>query len=102
MAAVARAAPDGYTLALVPVGNAAVNPSLIADLPYDPVKHFAPITQIATVENVLVISANRRSVGSRSDRAGPIEGRPIDLRDARRRQHRASGGRVVGAGGRIH
>ena len=45
MTAVARAAADGYTLALVPVGNAAVNPSLIPNLPYDPVKDFAPITQ---------------------------------------------------------
>ena len=48
--------PDGYTLALVPVGNAAVNPSLIPDLPYD-MKQFAPVTQIANVENVLVVSA---------------------------------------------
>jgi tripartite-type tricarboxylate transporter receptor subunit TctC len=58
MVAVAKAAPDGYTLALVPVGNATVNPSLMPNLPYDPVRDFAPITQIATVENVLVISAN--------------------------------------------
>jgi tripartite-type tricarboxylate transporter receptor subunit TctC len=57
MAAVARAAADGYTLALMPVGNGAVNPSLIPNLPYDPVKDFAPITEIATVENVLVISS---------------------------------------------
>jgi tripartite-type tricarboxylate transporter receptor subunit TctC len=57
MAAVARAPADGYTLALMPVGNAAVNPSLIPNMPYDPVKDFAPITQLATVENVLVISA---------------------------------------------
>lgn len=56
MATVAKAAPDGYTLALVPIGNAAVNPSLFAELPYD-LKQFAPITQIANVENVLVISA---------------------------------------------
>ena len=56
MTTVARAAADGYTLALMPVGNAAVNPSLIPNLPYDPVKDFAPITQLATVENVLVIS----------------------------------------------
>jgi tripartite-type tricarboxylate transporter receptor subunit TctC len=55
MAAVAKSAPDGYTLALVPVGNAAVNPSLFPDLPYD-MKQFAPITQIANVENVLVVS----------------------------------------------
>jgi tripartite-type tricarboxylate transporter receptor subunit TctC len=57
MVAVAKAAADGYTLALVPIGNAAVNPSLSSNLPYDPVKDFAPITQIATVENVLVIGA---------------------------------------------
>jgi tripartite-type tricarboxylate transporter receptor subunit TctC len=56
MATVARAAADGYTLALMPVGNAAVNPSLMPNLPYDPVKDFAPITQIAMVENVLVVS----------------------------------------------
>jgi hypothetical protein len=56
MAAVAKSPPDGYTLALVPVGNAAVNPSLFADLPYE-MGQFAPITQIANVENVLVTSA---------------------------------------------
>jgi tripartite-type tricarboxylate transporter receptor subunit TctC len=55
MAGVAKAAPDGYTLALAPVGNAAVNPSLFPDLPYD-MKQFAPVTQIANVENVLVVS----------------------------------------------
>ena len=46
MAQVAKAAPDGYTLAVVPVGNAAVNPSLFKELPYD-MKEFAPISQIA-------------------------------------------------------
>ena len=56
MAAVAKAEPDGYTLALVPVGNAAVNPSLMPDLPYN-MAQFAPVTLIANVENVLVVSA---------------------------------------------
>lgn len=56
MAAVAKAEPDGYTLALVPVGNAAVNPSLMPDLPYK-MEQFAPIALIANVENVLVVSA---------------------------------------------
>jgi tripartite-type tricarboxylate transporter receptor subunit TctC len=55
MTAVAKATPDGYTLALVPTGNAAVNPSLFPDLPYN-LGQFAPITLIANVENVLVIS----------------------------------------------
>jgi tripartite-type tricarboxylate transporter receptor subunit TctC len=57
MTAVAKAPPDGYTLALVPIGNAAVNPTLFKDLPYDIVRDFAPVTQIATVENVLVVGA---------------------------------------------
>lgn len=56
MTTVANAPADGHTLALVPVGNAAVNPSLFADLPYS-LSQFAPITQIANVENVLVVSA---------------------------------------------
>ena len=58
MALVAKSPPDGYTLALVPVGNAAVNPSLFKDLPYDPVKDFAPISQLAIVENVLVVNGS--------------------------------------------
>ncbi len=57
MAAVAKAEADGYTLALMPVGNAAVSPALFANLPYDPVKDFTPITQIASVENVLVVAS---------------------------------------------
>jgi tripartite-type tricarboxylate transporter receptor subunit TctC len=56
MAAVAKSAADGYTLALVPIGNAAVNPSLFPDLQYK-MDQFAPITQIANVENVLVVSS---------------------------------------------
>jgi tripartite-type tricarboxylate transporter receptor subunit TctC len=56
MAAVAKAEPDGYMLALAPVGNAAVNPALFNNLPYA-IKDFEPITLIATVENVLVVSA---------------------------------------------
>jgi tripartite-type tricarboxylate transporter receptor subunit TctC len=56
MAYVAKAAPDGYTLAVVPVGNATVNPSLFKELPYD-MKEFAPVSQIAAINNVLVVAA---------------------------------------------
>jgi tripartite-type tricarboxylate transporter receptor subunit TctC len=56
MAHVAKAAPDGYTLVVVPIGTAAVNPSLFKELPYD-MKEFAPISQIAAIDNVLVVSA---------------------------------------------
>jgi len=51
----ARAAPDGYTLVLAPVGNLTVAPALYAKLPYDPEKDFAPITVIADVPNVLIV-----------------------------------------------
>jgi tripartite-type tricarboxylate transporter receptor subunit TctC len=56
MATVAKAPADGYMLAIVPVGNAAVNPSLFKELPYD-MKEFASVSQVAVIENVLVISS---------------------------------------------
>ena len=51
----ARAAPDGYTLTLAPVGNLTVAPALYAKLPYDPVKDVAPITVLAAVPNILIV-----------------------------------------------
>ncbi|EHP43839.1 extra-cytoplasmic solute receptor [Cupriavidus basilensis OR16] len=53
----AKAAPDGYTLAVVPVGNIAVNPSLFHSLPYK-AQDLVPVTMLATAENVLVVGAN--------------------------------------------
>jgi len=53
----ARAAPDGYTLTLAPVGNLTVSPFIYAKLPYDPFKDFTPVTVLATVPNVLVVNA---------------------------------------------
>lgn len=49
----AKAPPDGYTLYLCSA-SLVVNASLYRDLPYDPIKDFAPITQIVAVQNVLV------------------------------------------------
>jgi tripartite-type tricarboxylate transporter receptor subunit TctC len=54
---VAKAAPDGYTLGIIPVGNIAVNPSLFANLPYK-ASELAPVSLLATVENVLVVNAS--------------------------------------------
>jgi len=51
---VAKAAPDGYTLVIVPTGNITVNPTLYPKLPYK-ASELAPVTLIATVENVLVV-----------------------------------------------
>ncbi len=53
--AVAKAPPDGYTL-LATFSSHTQNASLYAKLSYDTVRDFAPITQIATVANILLIN----------------------------------------------
>jgi len=51
----AKAAPDGYTLLMGGNASLVINPSLIAKLPYDPIKDFAYITQVFIVPNILVV-----------------------------------------------
>src|SRR5436190_6243483 len=43
--AVAKSPPDGYTLLMGAVATHAINPTLYASIPYDPVKDFQPVTQ---------------------------------------------------------
>jgi tripartite-type tricarboxylate transporter receptor subunit TctC len=54
---VARAAPDGYTLGLGGTGTLAIDPTLYANVGYDPRKDFAPVGLIAT--SALVVLVNR-------------------------------------------
>jgi tripartite-type tricarboxylate transporter receptor subunit TctC len=54
--AVAKSAPDGYTLLMGTVGTHAINAALYPKMPYDPVKDFAPIVLVAGVPNVLVMN----------------------------------------------
>jgi len=54
VAAVAKAAPDGLTLGIATTASHGINPWLFSKLPYDPVKDFAPVTQMLRVPNVLV------------------------------------------------
>src|SRR5581483_3065779 len=56
-AAVARAAPDGYTL-LVTSNAHTVNPAIIANLPYDTLKDFTDIVQFAEQPNVMVVNSD--------------------------------------------
>jgi len=53
---VAKTAPDGYTLLLGTSGPFVIHPSLYPKLPFDPVKDFAPITQLCFTANVLVVN----------------------------------------------
>jgi len=50
----AKASPDGYTLLFALPANVAVNPSLYANLPYDPLRDFAPIAQLNSFAMLLV------------------------------------------------
>ncbi len=50
----AKAPPDGYTLLLVNMGHAA-NATLYARLPYDLVRDFAPVTQLASSPSIVVV-----------------------------------------------
>ena len=54
---VAKAAPDGYTLMVTTDSTISVNPHLYARLPYDPVKDFAPITQMVLLNQLLLANA---------------------------------------------
>ena len=51
---VAKAPPDGYTLIMVSVTHA-INPSLYANLPYDTVKSFAPVSPVARMADVVAV-----------------------------------------------
>ena len=55
--AVARAAPDGYTLVLSNAGSFTLNTVLYKDLGYDPLKDFDPVISVAAVTNILVVPA---------------------------------------------
>lgn len=56
-AAVAKAAPDGYTL-MLDASSFSVNPSLYPKLPYDSSKAFQPVGVVALFPNVVLVNAN--------------------------------------------
>ncbi|MCA3238350.1 MAG: tripartite tricarboxylate transporter substrate binding protein BugE [Curvibacter sp.] len=57
MTEVARAAPDGHTLGVATLSTHGVNPAVYKKLPYDPVKDFAPVTEVVKAPGVLLINA---------------------------------------------
>ena len=52
--AVAKSAPDGYTLLVADVGQVAINPHLYANLPYDPLKDLVAVTLLGTTSLFMV------------------------------------------------
>ena len=53
---VAKAAPDGYTLGVGPIGALAISPHMVAKLPYNIEKDFQPIALIARGHLLLAVS----------------------------------------------
>ena len=60
--ALAKSAPDGYTLGMGQTANLAINPSLYAKMPFDAAKDFAPVGLVSAQPMVLVVSAESPSV----------------------------------------
>lgn len=79
----ARAAPDGYTLVAGSIGPLAVNPAVMARLPYDPERDFAPITNLTLVP-LAIIAHPSFAATTPQDLAAAARGavRPIDLATA--------------------
>ena len=55
---VAKAPADGYTLVMGTVGTHAINKTLFKNLPYDPLRHFAPLALVGQTPTLLMVGAN--------------------------------------------
>ena len=56
--AVAKAAPDGYTLLMSTISTHAINAAMYPSMPFDPIKDFAHIALLAANPNALVVQPN--------------------------------------------
>ena len=77
-AAVAKSAPDGYTLLLAPVTTLAIGPSVYKSLPYDTVKDFAPVGLVGSAEFALVANPSL-GAATLADLIALIRSRPGEL-----------------------
>ena len=63
---VAKAPPDGYTLLMATVSTHAINPGLYRNMPYDPVRDFAPIAQIGVTPTLLGVHPSLPAIDVKS------------------------------------
>jgi tripartite-type tricarboxylate transporter receptor subunit TctC len=54
--AVAKSPPDGYTLVMGTISSHGINSALYKSLPYDAIKDFAPVTNVASTPNVIAVN----------------------------------------------
>ena len=55
--AIAKAPPDGYTLGQIQVGNVAINPFLVKDMPFDPLNDLVPVAPLTSSPVLVTINA---------------------------------------------
>jgi tripartite-type tricarboxylate transporter receptor subunit TctC len=55
---IAKSDPDGYSLFLTTAGAVTISPHVMANIPYDSLRDFAPIAEVVTNTTVLVVSPN--------------------------------------------
>ena len=77
--ACAKAPPDGYSLCLNSLTNISLNPFLIANLPYDPPKDFAPVIQMGTLNSAFVVNPAMAGVNNVKDLLDAARARPATI-----------------------
>ena len=78
---VAKAAPDGYTIGMGPVGAVAISPNMMAKLPYDIEKDFQPVALITNGHLLLAVSP-KLAVGSVAELVAFAKANPGKLTNA--------------------
>lgn len=75
---VAKSAPDGYTLGMGAIATHAINPALMPNVPYDPIRDFRHLALVVQVPNVLVVN-NELPVKSVAELVAYAKARPGKL-----------------------
>ncbi|MEG0720007.1 MAG: tripartite tricarboxylate transporter substrate binding protein, partial [Comamonas sp.] len=75
---VAKQPADGYTLMITSIGMA-TNGALYNKLSYNPIKDFAPVSLLAVVPNVLVVSPHQKDIKSAKDLVAKAQQNPDKL-----------------------
>jgi tripartite-type tricarboxylate transporter receptor subunit TctC len=77
---VARSKPDGYTLGMATVSTHGSNPAVYAGrLKYDPVKDFAPVTNVATTPSVFAVNPGRVKATTMKEFVAQAQAQPKKL-----------------------
>src|SRR5262249_24770462 len=73
--AVAKAAPDGYTIGMGQASNLAINPALYPKMPFDPLTDFAAISSVAS-QPLVVVVASKSEIRSLADLVAAAKKKP--------------------------